>query len=58
MGNLFSEQLGIQSYAYHNYKGSYYHRDETHPNMGLPLLLRWQRHALYNKLARLRLGDV
>lgn len=25
---------------------------------GLPLLLRWQRHALYNKLARLRLGDV
>ncbi len=34
MGNVFSEQLGIQSYAYHNYKGSYYHRDETHPNMG------------------------
>ena len=26
--------MGIQSYAYHNYKGSYYHRDETHPNMG------------------------
>lgn len=34
MGNLFREQLGIQAYGYHNYKGSYYHREETHPNMG------------------------
>ena len=34
MGNLFSSQLGIQAWGYHNYEGSYYHRDETHPNMG------------------------
>lgn len=38
MGNVFSEQLGIQSWGYHNYKGSYYHRDETHPNMGYRFL--------------------
>ena len=34
LGNVYQSQLGIQAYAYHNYKGSYYGRDETHPNMG------------------------
>lgn len=34
LGNLFMEQRGIQSYGYHNYEGSYYGRDESHPNMG------------------------
>ena len=34
LGNVFQEQLGIQSYGYHNYKGSYYGRELTHPNMG------------------------
>lgn len=34
LGNVFAEQADIKTYAYHNYKGSYYGRDETHPNMG------------------------
>lgn len=34
LGNVFSEQRGIQSFGYHNYRGSYYGRDESHPNMG------------------------
>lgn len=34
LGNAFSQQLGIQSRGYHNNVGSYYHREETHPNMG------------------------
>jgi hypothetical protein len=34
LGNIFKQQRGIQSYGYHNYYGSYYGRDETHPNMG------------------------
>lgn len=34
LGNLFSEQRSITSYGYHNYVGSYYGRDESHPNMG------------------------
>ena len=34
LGNLFSQQRGIQSYGYHNYYGSYYGRYLTHPNMG------------------------
>ena len=34
LGNLFKNQKGIQSYGYHNYVGSYYNRNETHPNMG------------------------
>jgi len=34
LGNLFMEQRGIQSFGYHNYEGSYYGRDESHPNMG------------------------
>ncbi len=34
LGNLFREQLGITSYGFHNYKGSYYGREETWPNLG------------------------
>ncbi len=34
LGNVFADQAGVLSYAYHNYLGSYYGRDETHPNMG------------------------
>lgn len=34
LGNVFAEQAQVKSYAYHNYQGSYYGRDETHPNMG------------------------
>lgn len=34
LGNIFSSQRNIQSYGYHNYKGSYYGRNKTHPNMG------------------------
>ena len=34
LGNVFQEQKGIQSYGYHNFEGSYYHRNQTHPNMG------------------------
>lgn len=34
LGNAFREQRGITSWGYHNYRGSYYGRDESHPNMG------------------------
>lgn len=34
LGNVFSEQRGIQSHGYHNYRGAYYGREESHPNMG------------------------
>ena len=34
LGNVFRQQLGIDSWGYHNYRGSYYGRDESHPNMG------------------------
>lgn len=34
LGNVFREQLGVRSYGYHNYLGSYYGREESHPNMG------------------------
>ena len=34
LGNIFSSQRNIQGYGYHNYKGSYYGRNKTHPNMG------------------------
>lgn len=34
LGNVFREQAGIQAWGYHNYQGSYYGRDESHPNMG------------------------
>ena len=34
LGNVFKEQRGVESFGYHNYRGSYYGRDESHPNMG------------------------
>lgn len=34
LGNVFADQAGITSYGYHNYLGSYYGREQTHPNMG------------------------
>jgi phosphoglycerol transferase MdoB-like AlkP superfamily enzyme len=34
LGNIFTEQKGVPSFGYHNYKGTYYRRNETHPNMG------------------------
>ncbi len=34
LGNLFREQRGVESWGYHNYRGAYYGRDESHPNMG------------------------
>lgn len=34
LGNIFREQKGVESFGYHNYKGDYYGRNESHPNMG------------------------
>lgn len=34
LGNAFSQQRDVQSFGYHNYRGVYYGRDESHPNMG------------------------
>lgn len=34
LGNIFREQRGVESWGYHNYRGAYYGRDESHPNMG------------------------
>ena len=34
LGNAFQEQRGFQCWGYHNYLGSYYGRNESHPNMG------------------------
>ena len=34
LGNLFKEQLGVDSYGYHNYSGTYYGRNQSHPNLG------------------------
>ncbi len=33
LGNAF-EDIGVNTYAYHNYRGSYYSRETSHPNMG------------------------
>ncbi len=33
LGHMF-EDNGIKTYAYHNYRGYYYSRDKTHPNLG------------------------
>ena len=38
LANVFKDQLNLDSYCYHNFKGSYYHRNETHPNMGYSTL--------------------
>ncbi len=34
LGNIFREQREVESWGYHNYRGAYYGRDESHPNMG------------------------
>ena len=34
LGNMFQDQFGVNAYGYHNYKGSYYERNKSHPNMG------------------------
>ena len=34
LGNVFQSQWGVESFGYHNYRGSYYGRSESHPNMG------------------------
>ncbi len=33
LGNMF-EKNGVKTYAYHNFRGYYYSRNETHPNLG------------------------
>lgn len=37
LGNMF-ENIGIKTYAYHNFKGYYYSREDTHPNLGYTTL--------------------
>ena len=37
MGNVFSD-MGARTYAYHSNNGSYYVREQTHPNMGYDVL--------------------
>ena len=34
LGNIFAAQRDVASYGYHNYRGYYYGREESHPNMG------------------------
>jgi len=34
LGNVFREQAGVDCWGYHNYRGDYYGRNESHPNMG------------------------
>ena len=34
LGNIFREQRGVESWGYHNYRGAYYGRNQSHPNMG------------------------
>lgn len=38
LGNVFGDQLGVDSYCYHNFKGNYYGRNQTHPNLGYDTL--------------------
>ena len=38
IANVFQKQLGITSYGFHNYYGTYYQRYITHPNMGYDFL--------------------
>ena len=33
LGNMF-ENTGVKTFSYHNYKGYYYSRNKTHPNLG------------------------
>ncbi len=34
LGNIFADQRNVKSYGYHSNVGSFYGRDESHPNMG------------------------
>lgn len=34
LGNVFRSQAGVNAYGYHNFRGSYYSREKSHPNMG------------------------
>lgn len=34
LGNMFQSSKGVTSHAFHNYVGSYYQREYSHPNMG------------------------
>ena len=38
LGNVFGDQLGVDTHCYHNFKGNYYGRNQTHPNMGYDTL--------------------
>lgn len=38
LGNVFGDQLGVDTYCYHNFKGNYYGRNQTHPNLGYDTL--------------------
>ena len=33
LGHMF-ENAGVKTYSYHNFRGSYYSRNKTHPNLG------------------------
>lgn len=33
LGNMF-EKLGVKTHAFHNFRGYYYQRNKTHPNLG------------------------
>lgn len=37
LGNMF-EGINVKTYAYHNFRGYYYSRNETHPNLGYTTL--------------------
>jgi hypothetical protein len=34
LGNIFQSQKNVKSYGYHNYAGTFYGREESHPNIG------------------------
>lgn len=34
LGNIFKSQKNVQGYGYHNYAGTFYGREESHPNIG------------------------
>ncbi len=34
LGNIFNSQTNAESRGYHNFKGNYYGRNKTHPNLG------------------------
>ncbi len=34
LGNIFKDQKDVDCFGYHNYRGSYYDRNKSHPNMG------------------------